>query len=487
MPRSENFVLLVNTRHEKGFDLILKVAALRPDIPFVAIANQSSLDLAEADVRQRGLQNIEIVGKVEDMAPLYRAARVVAVPSYRFKETFSRVCIEAHRFGKPVLGADSGNIPNLLKEAGIVLPEDPKVWAAELGRLYGEEAYYDGRVALAHENSERYSQERQRHAFTDLIGSTETPILVGVGSGLGNILHCGPMIRRIAEHFGTRVDVVITIAPPGSLGLLQNSRHVGAVYMLKDFVLEKYYDTVLLTHSFGGTKPNFNARAVHYSRDWNMFRPGRSEHETIHNLRTAEHFLGVPFEEEDARAHFVGEFGHDWHDSRIVGIHGGSKPGYWDSKRWNGFPALAERLTGEGFDVRSYGMPDEYIPGTRDCTGGSIEEMVAAIGECSYFMANDNGGMNIANALGIPVLSVFAPTEVATRAPLGRWNRVVSVDKDCAPCEVKDIEKFRSGTCACIEEITVDEVHRAFHEMRYARRGTAAVEGTDIVTGDAAE
>ena len=39
--------------------------------------------------------------------------------------------------------------------------------------------------------------------------------------------------------------------------------------------------------------------------------------------------------------------------------------------------------------------------------------------DCSHFVSNDSGLMNIANALGIPTLALFAPTNDKTRLPLG--------------------------------------------------------------------
>ncbi len=114
-PLPQDFVLLVNATAVKGYDLILDVAALLPRIPFVCIASQSSVEAAEAVAAERGLANVHVIDRTDDMATLYRAARVVAVPSYQFIETFSRVCIEAHRFGKPVLGSNVGNVPFCLR------------------------------------------------------------------------------------------------------------------------------------------------------------------------------------------------------------------------------------------------------------------------------------------------------------------------------------------------------------------------------------
>src|SRR5262245_38495505 len=96
-----NYVLLTNTTPDKGYDLILKVAALLADVPFLVIASQSPLADAVRAYESLGLKNVTAIDRAADMTLIYRNARAVAVPSYRFRETFSRVCIEAQRYGLP--------------------------------------------------------------------------------------------------------------------------------------------------------------------------------------------------------------------------------------------------------------------------------------------------------------------------------------------------------------------------------------------------
>jgi ADP-heptose:LPS heptosyltransferase len=101
-------------------------------------------------------------------------------------------------------------------------------------------------------------------------------------------------------------------------------------------------------------------------------------------------------------------------------------------------------------------------------TGGSIEEMAERMIACSAFIANDSGVMNVANALGIPLVALFAPTNVTTRGPLRETSVAVAVAKDCSPCEMHATEaetRFRSGGCACIDDISVDQVLEALGKI----------------------
>ena len=315
----EDFVLLVNAKAEKGYDLLLDVAALCPAIPFVAIASQSDTAPAQAAADERRLTNVRIIPQTNRIEDLYRAARVVLVPSYKFVETFSRVCIEAHRFGKPVIGSTVGNVPNLLAESGIVLPEDADQWAAELTRLYGDQAYYEGRSEAAMINSERYSYREQRRSILAIERATTRPMLIGVGSGIGNMIHVGPMIRRIAEWLGQRVDLVVAEDHSNSLFLLQNRRWVNSVYSLRQIVLARRYETIFLTHSFGSARIPFRADRVVWSRDWDSFTPEHPLHEALFNLEAAKQLLGVDYEQQSALGYYIAELEYTWPAGNLVG------------------------------------------------------------------------------------------------------------------------------------------------------------------------
>ena len=464
-----DFALLVNARPEKGFDLLLQLAPLCPTIQFVTIASQSSLDSAQNALKWAGIKNVILIPRTSQINRLYERARVVLVPSYKFLETFSRVCIEAQRYGTPVIGADRGNVPLLLQESGFVLPEDPMAWAEQLRILWTDEKAYAAACLAAESNSARYSKAAQSDAFDRVVNGINAQVLIGIGSGIGNMLHAGPMIRNISRRLGRPVDLVVAQDHSDSLFLLQNPKYVNAVHALHPPILERYYETVFLTHCFGSTRLPFSADRVLYSRDWNSFQPGLSAHETIFNLDAAKALLGVDYEPEDVFCHYVSDIEYSWQDGPVIGIHGGSKPGYWASKRWPGFPELVARLKDEGFRVVSYGTSEEFVEGAEDRTGGTIEQMARDMRTCSWFISNDSGVMNLANALGIPVLSLFAPTDVETRKPLAIHNIAVSAARDCAPCEVKNPRSFKDGRCNCIASITVDEVLSAFKRMRAAK------------------
>ncbi|HTT98553.1 MAG TPA: glycosyltransferase [Rhizomicrobium sp.] len=473
MALPSNYVLLTNANAEKGYDLILKVAALLPDVPFLVLASQSPLEEAVHAYENAGVKNVTVLPRVADMDPVYRDAAIVAVPSYRFKESFSRVCIEAQRYGKPVIGSDRGNVPYLLEQSGIVLHEDSRAWAAEIQKLLNDKTYYAERQAKARANSKRYSFAAQGDALDSLIGAGDTRFLVATGSGLGNMLHVTPMIANIAKRLGARVDVVVAEDHARSLFLMHNPACVNAVYTLKQAVLRRLYDTVFVTHSFGSARVAFNANRVVWARDWESFRPS-GLNETLYNLEAAKQLLGIPYDEADLHHYFCGDLVYKAPRETLVGLHAGSKTGMWLAKRWPYFPELAQRLQRRGIRVASFGLAEEYVEGTENRTGGTIEAMCASMLDCTHFVSNDSGLMNIANALGIPLLALFAPTNVKTRLPLAPTSDAIVLEKDCAPCELKDPEGFQRGQCQCMADIDVSVVEARLLERMQAPARIAA-------------
>jgi tetratricopeptide (TPR) repeat protein len=306
--------------------------------------------------------------------------------------------------------------------------------------------------------------ERLRDDPAVIAGSEEPGILIGIGGGLGDILHATPTIRNMALRDGAPVDILFLGDYVGAAFLVRNAQYVRDVHVLGRAVLARHYRAVLLLHSFGPWRFPFNTERLVTSDMWHSFRAGRLQ-ETVFNLEAARQLVGIPYEEADAEGYFVGDLEYRAPAHILIGVHAGSKSGRWLSKRWPLFAALAARLNKRGLHVASFGMPDEFVEGTENRTGGSIEEMCRAISECSHFVSNDSGVMHVASALGIPTLALFAPTDPVTHLPLRSTTIGLQLQKDCSPCEVLDHRYFASAACRCIAEIDVANVEARVLEM----------------------
>ncbi len=450
-----DIVLLVNARPEKGFDLLLQVAARCPTYKFVAIAGQSAREEAQIAVQQAGLDNLEIIDQVEDMAALYQRAWCVMVPSYRFIETFSRVVIEAHRFGVPVIGSNRGNVPLLLAQSGVALPEQAELWAKELTHLQEDPAYWAQRAQRAVENSERYEFADQVPVHARLVRQALRPVLVAVGNGIGNIIQCTPAIRRLSEHLGQPVDIVINQDFPGCEWLFAGSPYVGMVYGSDSEYMRRRYDLVLVLASFGKAVPQFHAKRTFIARHKIPFEATENMHESQYNLDClVAADIGLTYQPEDVAKYFVRDQKPTGLGSRRIVLHAGGKPGEWEVKRWPLFEALAKDLMARGWEVISTGMPHEYVAGTVDRTGTPLVETLQTIGDAGYVIANDSGLMHVADGIGVPLTALFGPTSVVKNGPLSPDSQVISPKNDCCPCQFTD----RFKTCTGMQDLSLEEV-----------------------------
>lgn len=99
-----------------------------------------------------------------ELAELYRAADVVAVPSY--SESFGLVAVEAQACGTPVVAAAVGGLVTAVKAgvSGLLVPShDPLVWSHSLHQLLADAEGREqlSRSALVH--ARRFSWERTSH------------------------------------------------------------------------------------------------------------------------------------------------------------------------------------------------------------------------------------------------------------------------------------------------------------------------------------
>jgi tetratricopeptide (TPR) repeat protein len=443
---ASGYVLVVNASAAKQGAFLLDVARLLPHRRFVGLAHQNALDAALPP-------NFELRPPSEDMQALYRDAACVLVPSF---ETFSRVVIEAHRLARPVIGAPWGNVPNLLRESGIVVELDPARWAAEIDRLYDEPAHYAALSRRALENSARYAFAHQQDRLAGLLAGMLRPALVAVGAGLGNIVQTTPLIRRAASASGERIDVLINEPFYRCHELLGGAAQVGSVFTTRSLPWRKCYESAVITHSFGSVIPRFNAEAVHVARDVHSWEETREIHEAEFNLRSARVLVGLDYPAADAARYFVGPYVGQ-RTGGLIGFHAGSKDG-WAPKNWPYYPELARRLRGLGHEVVSFGAAHEAVPGTTDWTGTPLRETIRRIAGLRAMVANDSGIMHIADGLRIPLVTLFAPTSVVKNGPLSPTSHVVALSKSCAPCQF-DPDRF--ANCRCIGEIGVDEVLEA--------------------------
>ena len=158
----------------------------------------------------------------------------------------------------------------------------------------------------------------------------------------------------------------------------------------------------------------------------------------------------------------------------LLGIHPGAGKDMafkcWPLKN---FEKLIQRLSEKkGIKILIVGGKEEEETGRRWEREGrgnvinaagltTLTQTAALIENCSLFLSNDSGPMNIAYALHIPLIVIFGPTQVPF--PPGERVKIIRKEFPCVPCY-----HFREITCThrkCLKSITVEEVLQVLEEL----------------------
>lgn len=157
--------------HEILVEAFARVRSDHPDAQMVLTGGEGSCEVAlRAQVLRLGLQDhVRRLGRVSDadLAGLYAAATVVAVPS-RY-EGFGLPAAEAMAAGVALVAAESTALPEVVGDAGLLVgPDDPMAWAEAIARLMGDGRERARLVELGRERVRRYTWRANAEAFADL-------------------------------------------------------------------------------------------------------------------------------------------------------------------------------------------------------------------------------------------------------------------------------------------------------------------------------
>lgn len=150
----------------KGIDLITKLAALLPQVPFAIVGSGSQFGDLQAASSQ--LPNLTIYGHLSrpQVYELLSRSRVALVPSL-WPEPFGLVALEAMALGTPVIVSDQGGLkeipePNL---SGFVLsPSDLKSWASAIKTLVNDDSAFASLSQSAQARAKQIGEENQHYS-----------------------------------------------------------------------------------------------------------------------------------------------------------------------------------------------------------------------------------------------------------------------------------------------------------------------------------
>lgn len=68
----------------------------------------------------------------------------------------------------------------------------------------------------------------------------------------------------------------------------------------------------------------------------------------------------------------------------------------------------------------------------------TLADFIELAAACGVFLTNDSGAMHIADALGVPTVAVFGPTDDEATGPTGPQSRIVRQPVECSPCLLRE-------------------------------------------------
>lgn len=156
------------------------------------------------------------------------------------------------------------------------------------------------------------------------------------------------------------------------------------------------------------------------------------------------------------------------------------------ARRWPapGFADVARRLLAAGMAVAVVGtareapLVDAVVAGAPGALGlagrHSVPDLAAAVAGARAVLTNNSGCLHLADALGTPVVALFAGTEHESQyAPRGVPARLFRRPTDCAPCRAFRCPFLRDGLQPCLD-VAPREVAGAVLDLASAGRRAAA-------------
>ncbi|MEP6651103.1 MAG: glycosyltransferase, partial [Lapillicoccus sp.] len=229
----------------KGVDVLLEAVAGMPGVGLrIAGDGPEAAGLHERAEHPDLEGRVTFLGRLPDqeLARFYRGLDVLAVPSLTtptWVEQFGRVAVEAMAAGAPVVASDSGALPDVVGEAGLLVPPGnadvlrmalQEVLAdAELARRLREAGFQRADECEWEAVADRYVEMYRRATHTEPRAEPREPAVVVVAYGSSELMR--RTLEPLAPTPGSADRPVLVVDNSSSGAVRDVCRDTGAVYV----------------------------------------------------------------------------------------------------------------------------------------------------------------------------------------------------------------------------------------------------------------
>ena len=287
-----------------------------------------------------------------------------------------------------------------------------------------------------------------------------TRVWVRMPNWLGDVVMALPLVRAMRH---SRPDLHITLVTKPAFASFLESTGVadrvqplprpgwGYAFACLRFRREYPDFWIILTHSFRGDLEAFLSGS---RQRFGLIRKGRARPLLTHRFTVPEAFDESAVHQMALWTDFLGHFGlrapadtrpllPPPHAYGPIGLIAGSEN--MPAKRWpvSHWRRLVEAFPGQHFVL--FGTPADAVITRAIAEGmpeGQVEDLAGRttltqyrerLRGCRLVVSNDTGGMHLANALGLPVIGLFGPTNPVRTGPVFDAPRTVLQPPDCPP------------------------------------------------------